>query len=283
MSEFRYSHVMREWVVIATERAKRPDNFRRPASAIKELPDYRKDCPFCPGNEGGFSDELFRIGDKKTWRVRCIPNKFPALDMKKELWRKNDDLEWSMQGFGVAEVVVENPRHNRFIALMDDGEVEDIIRAYKERYLAISKIKGIEAVIIFKNHGPMAGTSQEHPHSQIIATPVVSAQVRGRMESAAHYFDSTGKCLICWTMAEELRVRKRIILETENFVTFVPYAAYIPFAMWIVPRRHASSFGDITESEIRDFAKSIRSALGKRFCRSAATCFHHSCSLMDWP
>ena len=118
MSELRYNHVMREWVVIATDRAKRPDNFKRPASAIKELPDYKKDCPFCQGNEGDLSDEAFRISEGKLWRVRSIPNKYPALDMKKAPWRKNDGIRSSMQGFGLAEVVVENPRHNYFNNLL---------------------------------------------------------------------------------------------------------------------------------------------------------------------
>lgn len=265
MSELRYNHAMDEWVVIATERARRPDDFKRPASAIEKLPDYRKDCPFCPGNEGDLSDETFRIGDKNGWRVRSVLNKFPAFDTKKKLSRKNEGGKWWMQGFGVAEVIVETPYHNRFIALMDDAEVCDIIRVYKERYIAIGRMDGIEAVTVFKNHGPMAGTSQVHPHSQIIATPVVPTQIRKRIENATWYFDKIGECMFCFLMKAELESRERIVFETDKFVSFVPYAASGPFTMWIIPRRHMSSFTDISEDEVTDLAKNLRTVLGKLY------------------
>jgi UDPglucose--hexose-1-phosphate uridylyltransferase len=170
-----------------------------------------------------------------------------------------------MNGFGVHEVIIEHPHHNTCIALMNNAEVEDIIRAYKARYNEVAAISGIECIVIFKNHGPSAGTSLEHPHSQLIATPVVPPQIRGRLEQAIHFFDFTGRCVFCAILESELKEKKRIVLETEKFVAFSPYASVSPFQIWIFPRRHFASFGDINEGEIGDLAKNLKTVLSKLY------------------
>ena len=265
VSELRYNIINREWVVIASERAKRPYDFKKAQKEAIPVPDHRKDCPFCTGNEGDLSDETFRIGDKNSWRVRSIYNKFPSFSPKEKLIRNNDGIYHSISGYGVAEVIIENPKHNLCIAIMSDGEVEDIIKTYKSRYLALQNQKGIEAVIIFRNHGPAAGTSLEHPHSQLIATPIVPPQIRNRVESAISFFDTTGSCIFCDTLEQELAAKKRIVSENESFVSFVPYAGAAPFVTWIFPKRHMSSFGDINEAEIKSLARILRSTLAKLY------------------
>lgn len=265
MSELRYNMINREWVVIATERAKRPNDFRKARKDASPIPEHRKDCPFCPGNEGDLSDETFRIGDKNSWRVRSIYNKFPSFSPEAELIRNNNGIYHSVSGYGVAEVIIESPKHNLCVAIMSDEEVEDIIRTYKSRYLALQKQDGIEAVIIFRNHGPAAGTSLEHPHSQLIATPIVPPQTRNRMDSATRFYDTTGKCIFCETMKDELAAKKRVVLENENFVSFVPYAGAAPFITWIFPKRHFSSFGGINDAEIKNLANILKTTLAKLY------------------
>jgi UDPglucose--hexose-1-phosphate uridylyltransferase len=264
MSELRYNLVSGEWVVVATERAKRPKDFLK-VKEKKELPAYKEGCPFCPGNESLSPPESARIGDELSWKVRTVPNLFGALSMKSEHGRKLDGICLSMGGFGNAEVIIEHPQHNICIPLMKDEEVADIIRMYKERYIAMTRVEGIEAVIIFKNHGPMAGTSLEHPHSQLIATPIVPPQVRGRVEKAVHYFDMTGSCVFCKTLEEELKTKKRVVLETDKFVAFLPYAGASPFTIWIFPRRHMAYFAHITEDEIADLAINLKTVLAKLY------------------
>ncbi|MBI5124454.1 MAG: galactose-1-phosphate uridylyltransferase, partial [Candidatus Omnitrophica bacterium] len=220
-------------------------------------------CPFCPGNEGDGSDETFRIPDKNGWRTRSIYNKFPAFSPKEKPVRYNNGIYHSMSGYGIAEVIIENPRHNTCIALMSENEVEDVIRTYKSRYLSIQKEMDIESVIIFRNHGPGAGTSLEHPHSQLIATPVVPPQIRRRIDSAVEFFDISGVCVFCKTLEEELAAKKRVVLETEKFVSFLPYAGAQPFLTWIFPKRHMSSFGDIDEAETKDLARILKATLAK--------------------
>jgi UDPglucose--hexose-1-phosphate uridylyltransferase len=265
MSELRYNIVNRDWVVIATERAKRPHDFVKAKTDAKPVPDFRKDCPFCPGAEGDLSDETMRIADKNSWRVRSIYNKFPALSPKEKPKRVNAGIYHSISGYGVAEVIIENPRHNTCVALMSDGEVEDIIKVYKTRYNTLKNMPGIEAITIFRNHGAGAGTSLEHPHSQLIATPIVPPQVRNRVESATHYFDTMGKCVYCDMLEQELAEKKRIVAENPDFVSFMPYASAAPFSTWIFPRRHVPSFGDINDAEIKDLAAMLRLTLAKLY------------------
>lgn len=265
MSELRYNIISRDWVVIATERAKRPLDFKKPQKDVKPIPDYKADCPFCPGNEGDRSDETFCLGDKNNWKIRSIYNKFPAVSPKEKVVRENDGIYHSLSGYGIAEVIIENRRHNLCIATMSVGEVEDVIRVYRERYIAIQKIKDIEAIIIFRNHGPSAGTSLEHPHSQLIATPIVPPMTRNRVEAAMSFYDNTGTCIYCKTIEDELKAKKRIVLETEKFVAFMPYASAAPFATYILPREHKSSFANIDDSEIKDLAHNLRTVLAKLY------------------
>ncbi|MFA5337228.1 MAG: galactose-1-phosphate uridylyltransferase [Candidatus Omnitrophota bacterium] len=265
MSELRYNLISGEWVIVATERAKRPKDFVKAKKEQPLLPEYKENCPFCPGNENQTPIETFRLGDSGSWKVRSVYNKFGAVSNEEKKERHIHGLYNSMNGFGVHEVIIEHPLHNNSIALMSCEDVENILRVYKARYLAIAEMEGIECIVIFKNHGPAAGTSLEHPHSQLIATPVVPPQVRGRLERAASFFDFNGRCVFCTMLESELKEKARIVLETDGFVAFMPYASFVPFTTWIFPRRHSASFADINDKEISDLAKNLKTILGKLY------------------
>ena len=265
MSELRANIVSGDWVIISSERAKRPADFKKVKGPKEIIPQRLKECPFCVGNEASSGEETFRIGDAKSWQVRSIYNKFPALSPKTSLSRHTGGIYNLITGFGFHEVMVEHPRHDLTISLMSDTDVENIIKAYRQRYLSLEGQKGIDAVVIFKNQGAQAGASLIHPHSQVIATPIVPPQLRHRMEHAAQYFDAEGKCILCTMLNEELSGKKRIVLETENFVSFIPFASAAPFIIWIVPRRHMSSFGAIDDTELKDLARNLKTVLGKLY------------------
>lgn len=263
MAELRQNVITREWVIIATERAKRPNMFAREKEAIG-LPPHDVNCPFCPGNEEG-NLESFRIGDEKEWRVRVVANKYPALSLGIEGERKVNGIYRSLPAAGYHEVIIEHPRHDLTTALLNVSEVALILRAYRHRYVEIAQDPGMQTIIIFKNHGKDAGTSLEHPHSQLAATPIVPNQLRNRIEEAIRYFDDTGECLYCRTLEDELIARERIVLESEHFVAFMPYAQLSPFHVWIFPRRHYSSFDKISEPEIPDLAYNLKTVLAKLY------------------
>lgn len=262
MPELRQNLATKEWVIIATERAKRPEEFKSKKEK-KELPDFSSTCVFCPGNESNTPDETFRISGEGGWKVRSFPNKFAALSREGERKRKIKGVERWLNGVGIHEVIAETPVHNMTTALLPVENVRLILEAYRARYIDILRDKRIELIIIFKNHGESAGTSLEHPHSQLIGTPVVPTQIRNRLEDAMRYFDDTGECVYCKMIDEELRARERILIETEYFVSFVLYAALSPFHTWILPKRHTPSFGEITDEEIEDMAGVLKNILAK--------------------
>ena len=262
MPELRQNLVTREWVIIATERAKRPEQFKKEKTTV-EIPVFDPKCPFCPGNEANTPGETFRINGEKGWKVRVVPNKFAALNVVGDKVRKIDGIMRSLTGVGIHDVVVETPVHNLTTALLEIDDIKDIIKAYKARYEQILQDDRVDMVIIFKNHGESAGTSLIHPHSQIIGTPIVPSQVRNRMDIAMDYFDDTGECMYCKIMNDELKAKERIVLESEHFVAFVPYAGLSPFHTWIFPKRHMTSFRVINENEISDLAYQLKTVLGK--------------------
>ena len=263
MPEFRQNMLTHEWVVIATERAKRPEDFIKQATEKPPLPAFSPKCPFCPGNESQTPPPLQTIERDGRWQVRVVPNKFAALQPDVPFQTAQDGRFLKATGYGIAEVIIETPRHDATLATLDDAAVGDVVAAYKLRYLSAARQSRICFINIFRNHGLRAGTSLEHPHSQLIATPIVPPHVRNPIEQAVRYFDSHGQCIYCDMLAEEMRVGQRIILETEYFVAYAPYASRTPFEIRMMPKRHQPSFGDIDGREAADFAASLKNILAR--------------------
>jgi len=270
MPELRQDPATKQWVIMARERAKRPHEFMKP-SAPQPLPPYKPDCPFCPGNESMTPPETLayrREGSANGpgWWVRAVPNRFPALVPEGNLSRREEEgLFRKMDGVGQHEVIIETPQHNQCIALMGDKQVEEILLAYRERYLTLREDPRFKLIIIFKNHGQAAGTSLEHSHSQLVATPIVPLNIRHRFEKAASHFDDDGTCVYCDTVREGLRVRTRLIMETGRFVVFHPFASRAPFETWILPKEHQASFGSISMADAKEFARVLKTTLFKLY------------------
>lgn len=266
MPEIRQNLATREWVIISTERAVRPEEFKsKERKKTEDRPPFVEKCPFCPGNEDKTPDELFRVDAGGEWSVRVVPNKFAALKTEGERMRRIDGVERAMSGVGYHEVIVENPAHNQTTGLLPEENVAHILQAHRRRYLDIAADRRMELIIIFKNHGEAAGTSLEHPHSQLIALPIVPSQIRHRLQDAIVFHDDYGECVYCRMMRDELAAKTRIVAESEHFLAFVLYAAASPFHIWILPRRHAASFGTIGDDEIADLAGVLRAALRKLY------------------
>jgi UDPglucose--hexose-1-phosphate uridylyltransferase len=266
MPELRQNAFTKEWVIIATERAKRPEEMvvHRPPKTVAP---FVATCPFCPGNESKTPPEILRLGGSNgsDWRVRLVPNKFSALARDVQPDRTIHRSRRTINGFGVHDVVIETPDHSQFMALMTDAQVASILQVYKARYTELSLDPRIAHITIFKNHGQDAGTSLEHPHSQLVATPVISWQVRQRFQEALRHFDDFGECMFCQSIEEELGEQKRIVMATDHFVALELFASPAPFSTHIYPRRHMANFGDINEAEINDLGRVLRTVLAKLY------------------
>jgi UDPglucose--hexose-1-phosphate uridylyltransferase len=265
MSEIRLNLITGDWVIIATDRAARPHDFVHSRERI-EAPTHSDSCPFCPGNEEKTPGETHRISaPDHSWIVRSVPNKFSVLSADLPITRQNTGFKNQISGVGLHEVIIETPRHNLTTAFYSKTHVRWILETYLHRFSAFFEDPRIKHIVLYKNHGPAAGTSLIHPHSQIVGTPVIPGQIRYRLENARRFCEEFGECLYCWTLNQELEEGTRIIAENPSFVAFVPYAALSPYHTWIFPRRHAASFGTITSEELDHLADLLRLVTGKLY------------------
>lgn len=266
MSELRQDPTTEEWVIVATDRAKRPHDLSRPQGVSRGSLPYDESCPFCHGNEAQTPPEIARYvalgGHRDGWDVRVVPNKFPALTPEGTTERRKEgELFRHTDGIGVHEVIVENSRHDLGMADMDEAQLTLILRAYRDRYNALKTHPYWRFITIFRNYGESAGTTLEHPHSQLIATPIAPTYLRKDYDLAFRYYDTMGRCLYCDLLRAELADGRRVVAETECFLVFHPYASRLPFETWISPKEHQPSFGLFPEAMLGDLAKALKTTL----------------------
>ena len=263
MSELRKDPITGRWVIISTQRGKRPSDFVRESVEIKG----QGICPFCPGNEGMTPPEILAYRRKGTgrdtpgWTVRVVPNKFPALRIEGGLDREGDGLFDHMNGVGAHEVIVETPDHNLTMASMSDRSIEEALWAYRDRVVDLKNDRRFRYVLLFKNHGEPAGASLEHTHSQLIALPIVPKRVHEEVDNSKRYFDEKERCIFCDMIRQEIETEKRVILENDQFIAIAPYAARFPFETWILPRQHSSAFENMPSPLYGSLARLLREFL----------------------
>jgi len=261
--ELRKDPITGRWVIIATDRAKRPTDFVRDRVEIRGS----GFCPFCPGNESKTPPEIHsyrKDGSARNtpgWSLRIVPNKFPALGIEGTLNRQGQGLYDKMNGIGAHEVIIETPDHLQTLATMPVRAVEDVLWAYRDRILDLKKDRRFKYVLIFKNHGDAAGASLEHTHSQLIALPVVPKRVREEVDCAKEYYSYKERCIFCDIIAQEKEDGARVIAENQSFIAVAPYAPRFPFEMWIVPKVHQSAFEESQKHEFEQLAAMLKDML----------------------
>jgi len=243
LPEIRKDPVTGRWVIIATDRSRRPSDFSRQPVVLKG----GRFCPFCPGNEQKTPPEVlaFRQSggpNEPGWTLRVVPNKFPALRVEGDFDRQGEGLYDKMNGIGAHEVIIETPDHNATLSDMPEKRVEDVFWALRDRFQDLKKDRRMRYILAFKNHGEAAGASLEHTHSQLIALPVVPRRVQEELEGSRRYYEMKERCIFCDIMRQEINTGTRVVLETDYFLVICPYAARFPFEIWILPRRHFSHF-----------------------------------------
>lgn len=265
MPELRQNLATKEWVIIASERTQRPDELKAGRSEAEVPPERKKDCAFCPGNEAKAARETFSVGEKGKWRVRVVENKFPALVSNASQPSGAQTVFRCLPGEGVHEVVVDSPSHAKHPALMDTRELRDLFGVYHSRFKTHLKNPKVAMTMVFRNHGSEAGTSIEHPHSQIMGSSVVPASIRHRMDEAEKYFERKKACVFCDMIKEEVRQDLRILADSKHFIAFILYAALSPFHIWVLPKRHTPSFEGTTSEELDDFAELMQGLLRRLY------------------
>ncbi len=263
MPQLRKDPVTGRWVIIATDRARRPSDFMR-AAAIPN-PNGNGTCPFCSGHEDQTPPEVlaYRENGSNGWNLRVVPNKFPALRVEGVLDREGEGLYDRMTGVGAHEVIIESPEHSVSLADLPEKRVEDLFWAFRDRIVDLKRDRRLRYILLFKNHGEAAGASLQHSHSQIIALPVVPIQVQEEIDGAKRYYSFKERCVFCDIVRQDAAEGSRVILETDEILVISPYAPRFPFETWVIPRAHGSHFENAHPSLIHSLAWAMRAIIRK--------------------
>lgn len=264
MPDLRKDPIVGRWVIIAKSRAKRPHDFdttpRRHAGRF---------CPFCAGNEDKTPGEIIAYrspGSQRNrpgWRVRVIPNKFPALEIEGELNKRGEGIYDMMRGVGAHEVIVESPDHVMSTSELSEEQLREVLWVYRDRLVDLKRDPRLVYGMIFKNVGAAAGASLEHTHSQLIVTPIVPINVWEEMTGSLEFYNYRGRCVYCDMIQQESASEKRIVLDTPGFVAFCPFASRFPFETWILPKNHSSHYENIQKNGVDDLSGVMKQVIAK--------------------
>jgi UDPglucose--hexose-1-phosphate uridylyltransferase len=257
MADLRKDPVTGRWVIISTERQKRPSDFQ--IETVTTKGDAL--CPFCQGHEDKTPPEILAYRNGGGWDVRVVPNKFPALRVEGDLDREGEGLFDRMNGIGAHEVIIETPHHGQTFATMGEAAIEKVFWAWRERVIDLKRDLRLRHIVIFKNHGASAGASLEHSHSQLIALPIVPRELKEELDGAKRHFKQRERCVFCDIVRQEGREGTRVIAESADFMALAPYAPRFPFETWLMPKRHRARFEDTTPGEFASLARMLKDIL----------------------
>jgi UDPglucose--hexose-1-phosphate uridylyltransferase len=257
MPEFRKDPTVDRWVIIATERAKRP--------AHGEVSENGQ-CPFCAGNENMTPPEVLVFRDESdpsslpNWTVRVVPNKYPALVPAGNGFETTDADSDARSGIGRHEVIIESPYHATDVTLLNESQFEAVLRAYRSRIMDLRNHRRFRYILIYKNQGSEAGATLEHVHSQLIAMPMIPKLILEEINSAKNYYQANRRCVFCDVIRKET-ASERFVTENARYLAICPFAPRFPYETWILPKQHASLFERNTQPDDADLAGILRETL----------------------
>jgi len=275
LNEVRKDYLLDRWVVIATSRGRRPTDFAKQQTQQAKT----AVCPMCPGNEHMTppailvylkSDQHVQKAEDengsrhKNWLIRVVPNLYPAFSAPetKVESKQNQKRSNLRAAAGHHEVLIESPNHDEHPANAATPQLAHVINGYMDRLHELSAKPYVRYVSVFRNHGLEAGASLSHAHSQIIATPFVPEIVEKEMDAAKKFWKREHKCVFCDILNKE-RSGPRLVLENSKFAAFAPYASVNPMEFWIFPTKHETSLLEITDTEVKIFAETLKDCLGR--------------------
>jgi len=266
MPELRKDPVIGRWVIIATERASRPDQF---STQTHEAPP-EKPCPFCEGQESQTPPEIYALRPKYTpantagWELRVVPSISPFLRIEGELERRGKGMYDMMNGIGAHEIIIETNQHIANMADLSEAQITKVITTYIGRMVDLEKDKRFKYALVFKNYGWSAGGGRiRHSRSQLIATPVNPKRVKEELIGARHYYDYHERCVFCDLIKQELESKDRLILDIDGFIAIAPFASRFPFEVWILPKQHSCDFISLDTNSRINLGRVIKQVLAK--------------------
>ncbi len=264
VSELRQDPVSRDWVIVSTGRAKRPEVYKSSLKPVAET--SVSTCPFeDPAKFGNEIVKTFKNKDNSDWAIQVIKNKFPIVSGNQCATEKQSGpYTIKTEASGQHEVVIVRD-HSRSLAELSHEEIIKVVEVYQDRYHELKDKECVDYILIIHNHGREAGASISHPHSQILAIPFVPSDIKRSLYGARNYHNETNRCVHCDILAWELNQKTRIIFENDTMVAKAPYVPKFSFQIRIIPKKHQSFFEDISPEEVRDLAEALQVSLSKLY------------------
>ncbi len=257
MPELRKDPILGRWIIISKERSSRPVDF-----VVEKFATKGGFCPLCPGNENTTPSEVLAYGRNSNspsnspgWNLRVVPNKYPALVIEGDLDKSGDGLYDKMNGIGAHEVIVESPSHNDAFTHLPPEQMVKVLWSFRDRLVDLGKDPRFKYVMIFKNFGRAAGASLEHSHSQLVALPILPRMIVSELEGSLAYYKYKERCIFCDIIRQEIKHDIRVVCQNDRFITMTPFAPRSPFEMWILPKKHSSSFIKLDEQSFAALTK----------------------------
>jgi UDPglucose--hexose-1-phosphate uridylyltransferase len=270
MSQFRKNIVTKEWVLIAPNSLKRPEQFASRPVMHERSPEHDPACPFCPGKETK-SQEILRLPDSENWELRIIGNKVEQYSHHSV--SAKEGFLVNRPGISDHEVLISRS-HNEPIALQSVHLVESTLKIFKERLRDLSEQKYLSYVQIFHNYGRDAGASFLHPHYQIAGLPFVPEKIMNEIRGASEYFSNNKECVYCEMIKDEQNLHERVVYDGEDFVVLSPYAAASPFELWILPKMHMSNYEMVKDEQLANLAFTLKLMLGQLYAKLSDPAFN---------
>ena len=266
MPELRKDPVIGRWVIVATERSRRPVHQREQSYAGED----GQPCPFCEGNESLTPKEIYALrkaqgkADKPGWELRVVPSIAPILGIEGGFARRGKGLYDLMAGIGAHEIIIETNRHIANMADLPQERIVQILNCYMERMNDLQKDKRFKYVLVFKNYGqPAGGGRHRHTRSQLIATPVNPKRVKEELIGARRYYEYHDRCVFCDIIRQEIETGERVVADMDGFVAVVPFASRFPFEVWIFPKKHSPDFVSLDTRQRVNLARIMKKVLRK--------------------
>jgi UDPglucose--hexose-1-phosphate uridylyltransferase len=245
------------WVTIVADRAKRPTDFAPRTSQVEAEPD--RPCPFCPGNEEATLPALETLDEGGHWRMRLIPNLYPAFDGDEPFAVHHlGPVFVEAEASGIHEVFVYTPVHDSGAQDLTDAEAAQMMQLLSrrlEQHSASTTVRYTQAII---NHGREAGASLAHPHGQLLGLPFVPGEI---LEEQRAFSRFEGGCILCATIEAELVEGKRILFATDDVVCVSPFWAGSPYELLIIPRSHDLHLTDSSDDTLAAMGMAVRDSI----------------------
>ena len=270
MPELRKDYLLNRYVILATERAKRPSNFVQVHSEGTD----KSICPFCPVNQqllpSVIAEQPVKILQDQNvtdlpksalWITRVVPNKYPAVSLDGKPAMRTDNTFFTFaSAYGYHEVIIETPDHDKELEDLPIEHIREVLRLYQQRIRAFHDNHSIRYVSVFKNRGLIAGASISHSHTQVIAYNALPTSMEGELEKAYDYHIKNDECAFCNIIGVEEKSFRHVYSD-EHIVAFTPYASRFPFEIWIFTRRHISGMTELSEIELTALAGALKKLL----------------------